>query len=82
MWNIKPAVLEPRNSNDFQQVLEEFEHNIVEYSGSIFFAVCRGKISEGINFSDKKARAVIIVGIPFSPIRDPKVCYFNIWKQK
>ena len=39
----------------------------------IFFAVCRGKASEGLDFSDKMARAVIICGIPFPHSKDPKV---------
>ena len=39
----------------------------------MFFAVCRGKASEGIDFSDEKGRAVIICGIPYPAARDPKV---------
>lgn len=35
--------------------------------------VCRGRISEGLDFSDKAARAVIIVGIPYPQMTDPKV---------
>ena len=30
--------------------------------GVIFFAVCRGKVSEGLNFSDRAGRAVVITG--------------------
>ncbi|KAL5713949.1 DNA helicase [Ranunculus cassubicifolius] len=41
--------------------------------GSAFLAVCRGKVSEGIDFSDEYARVVIIVGIPFPNIHDLKV---------
>ncbi|KAK4725441.1 hypothetical protein R3W88_028220 [Solanum pinnatisectum] len=41
--------------------------------GAAFLAVCRGKVSEGIDFSDEKARVVIIVGIPFPNINDMKV---------
>lgn len=41
--------------------------------GAAFLAVCRGKVSEGIDFSDDNARVVIIVGIPFPNINDIQV---------
>ncbi|KAL7116480.1 hypothetical protein ACP275_03G007400 [Erythranthe tilingii] len=41
--------------------------------GAAFLAVCRGKVSEGMDFSDDNARAVVIVGIPFPNIYDVKV---------
>ena len=34
-------------------------------TGAIFFGVCRGKISEGIDFKDYMARAVISLSIPY-----------------
>lgn len=34
-------------------------------SGALLFAVCRGKISEGMDFIDDHARAVISIGIPY-----------------
>ncbi|KAK9740170.1 hypothetical protein RND81_03G016600 [Saponaria officinalis] len=43
------------------------------HEGAAFLAVCRGKVSEGIDFSDENARAVIIVGIPFPNINDIQV---------
>ncbi|KAL9238088.1 hypothetical protein vseg_012561 [Gypsophila vaccaria] len=43
------------------------------HEGAAFLAVCRGKVSEGIDFSDENARAVIIVGIPFPNINDTQV---------
>ncbi|XP_004301629.1 PREDICTED: Fanconi anemia group J protein homolog [Fragaria vesca subsp. vesca] len=41
--------------------------------GAALLAVCRGKVSEGIDFTDDNARAVIIVGIPFPNMNDIKV---------
>jgi len=41
--------------------------------GASLFAVCRGKISEGLDFADDRARAVIVVGLPYPPYNDPKV---------
>lgn len=38
--------------------------------GAILFTVLRGKLSEGVDFKDKDARAVFIVGIPFASIKD------------
>ncbi|CAJ0952156.1 unnamed protein product, partial [Mesorhabditis belari] len=40
--------------------------------GAVLFAVCRGKMSEGIDFKDKLARAVIILGWPYPSISDPQ----------
>jgi Rad3-related DNA helicase len=35
--------------------------------------VCRGRISEGLDFSDNAARCVIIVGIPYPMLADSKI---------
>lgn len=35
--------------------------------------VCWGKISEGLDFSDKAAWTVIVIGIPYAVQFDPKV---------
>ena len=37
------------------------------------FAVCRGKMSEGIDFSNDNGRGVIITGLPYPPYKDPRV---------
>ena len=40
--------------------------------GAILFSVCRGSCSEGMNFKNDAARLVIVVGIPFAYLGDPK----------
>ena len=35
--------------------------------------VMRGKFAEGIDFHDELCRAMVVVGIPFAPISDPKL---------
>lgn len=43
------------------------------YKGAIFMAVCRGKVSEGLDFANANGRAVIITGLPFPPLKDPRI---------
>ena len=44
-----------------------------EPHGAILMGVCRGRISEGLDFSDNAARCVILVGIPYPQMADPIV---------
>ncbi|KAJ2430434.1 hypothetical protein GGF41_001000 [Coemansia sp. RSA 2531] len=41
--------------------------------GAIMFAVYRGKVSEGIDFSDYYCRTVVNIGIPYPAFKDVKV---------
>ena len=70
----KRIFVEPKEKSQFASIVRMFcataEDSI---GGAIFLAVCRGKASEGIDFGDNKARAVIITGIPYPSYKDPKV---------
>ena len=35
--------------------------------------VCRGKISEGLDFKDNRCRMVIMVGIPYPSLAEPNI---------
>lgn len=39
----------------------------------MLFALARGKISEGLDFSDEKCRAVVMIGVPYPAAKDVKV---------
>lgn len=74
--NKKKIFMESRASdkfyNDLQKYLEFFEGK-TKSCGASFFAVCRGKISEGIDFSDQYARCVVSIGIPYPHAKDLQV---------
>ncbi|XP_069135470.1 Fanconi anemia group J protein homolog [Argopecten irradians] len=78
----KRIMMEPRSSDkvDFEYLMKDFYDTIAcseegddEIDGALFMAVCRGKVSEGLDFADNNARAVITVGIPFPNIKDVQV---------
>ncbi|XP_033737799.1 regulator of telomere elongation helicase 1-like [Pecten maximus] len=71
----KSIFVEPRGKVALYEAMEGFYEKINDPSlnGAIFIAVCRGKVSEGLDFSDINGRAVIITGLPYPPRMDPKV---------
>lgn len=70
----KHIIMEPRESANFNAAILSHQNKIRDGTqGSILFAVCRGKVSEGIDFSDAYGRAVIMAGIPYPAAFDPKV---------
>lgn len=75
MIYFQPIFTEPRNKDDFNNIISEYYAKIKEEGskGACFFAVCRGKVSEGLDFADANGRGVIITGLPFPPLRDPRV---------
>ena len=51
-------------------------------TGAILMGVCRGRISEGLDFSDNAARCVVLVGIPYPQMADPIVILKKEYLQK
>ena len=56
-----------KDKNSMKQIKDNYNNNY------IFFSVHRGIASEGIDYSDDSARAVICIGIPFADISDNRV---------
>lgn len=71
----KPIFVEPQTKDAFLTTMNEYYDKINQPNskGAIFMAVCRGKVSEGLDFADINGRAVIITGLPYPPFKDPKV---------
>eukprot|EP01022_Parablepharisma_sp_SALTPOND_P026354 TRINITY_DN629_c0_g1_i1.p1 TRINITY_DN629_c0_g1~~TRINITY_DN629_c0_g1_i1.p1 ORF type:complete len:1040 (-),score=124.45 TRINITY_DN629_c0_g1_i1:3267-6386(-) len=69
----KKVFKEDKTTTKNQRVIETYRNRIVDGKGAVLFAVCRGKISEGLDFADDASRTVIVIGIPFPSIGDRRV---------
>ncbi|XP_049839513.1 uncharacterized protein LOC126284553 isoform X2 [Schistocerca gregaria] len=67
----KRVFLEPRTSAELEPVITEYYECTA--AGALMMAIMRGKISEGFDFADGRARAVVVVGIPYPSVKDPQV---------
>ncbi|KAL1778558.1 Fanconi anemia group J protein, partial [Sigmodon hispidus] len=76
--SVKTVIAEPQKGEktDFDELLQVY-YDAIKFKGgkdgALLIAVCRGKVSEGLDFSDDNARAVITVGIPFPNVKDLQV---------
>ncbi|XP_062473135.1 Fanconi anemia group J protein isoform X1 [Pezoporus occidentalis] len=75
---VKTVIAEPQGGakSDFDELLKIYYEAIKckgERDGALLIAVCRGKVSEGLDFCDENARAVITIGIPFPNVKDLQV---------
>ncbi|KAF9188409.1 DEAD H (Asp-Glu-Ala-Asp His) box helicase 11 [Haplosporangium sp. Z 11] len=72
----KRVFIEPREAAEADRMLKEYQdciHAVPEHQpasgpgprGAVLFSVVGGKMSEGINFSDRLGRGVIMIGMPF-----------------
>ncbi|XP_006462645.1 histidine phosphotransfer protein [Agaricus bisporus var. bisporus H97] len=73
----REVFFEPDGSTDVERVLGEYAAAAttppVNKKGAILFAVIGAKLSEGLNFSDDLARAVIVIGLPFANLGSPEL---------
>ena len=58
-----------------EKITIEYEKTLIESvkEGAVFQGVCRGKVSEGVDFADDRGRVCCITGIPYAPYHDPRV---------
>uniref|UniRef100_K3X4V5 Helicase ATP-binding domain-containing protein n=1 Tax=Globisporangium ultimum (strain ATCC 200006 / CBS 805.95 / DAOM BR144) TaxID=431595 RepID=K3X4V5_GLOUD len=79
---VKTMFSEPRKAGkDFDALLDDYKYVVANAgagrsgtkTGAVFLAVYRGKVSEGIDFANDNARAVLCVGIPFPNVKELQV---------
>ncbi|KAJ2082205.1 Fanconi anemia group J protein [Coemansia sp. RSA 988] len=82
----KEVFFEPQggSKDDFNNLLDRYRKSLQRTNdvgkraqraqrGAVFFAVYRGKASEGIDFTDYYCRTVVNIGIPYPAFKDVKV---------
>ncbi|KAJ1833981.1 hypothetical protein LPJ63_002316 [Coemansia sp. RSA 2711] len=80
----KEVFIEPQgggSKDQFDKLLAAYRDHLQRSSdtlqplqrGALMFAVYRGKVSEGIDFSDYYCRTVVNIGIPYPAFKDVKV---------
>lgn len=73
----KPIVYESRDMTvSTEELLQDYARTVESGRGALLLSVVGGKLSEGINFSDRLGRGVLIVGLPFPNIRSA------VWQAK
>ncbi|KAF6211553.1 hypothetical protein GE061_012066 [Apolygus lucorum] len=71
--SIKPMFSEDADKRRFNNAVDGYRQAVGEGRGGVLMGICRGKMSEGIDFSDQYGRAVIVCGLPYPPYYDPRV---------
>ena len=72
----KKLFRESKESFGGDEILRDYAQTIDAGTGALLLSVVGGKLSEGINFSDKLGRGVVIVGLPYPNIQSAQ------WKAK
>lgn len=73
----KPVLYESREmTGSSDELLQNYASTIESGSGALLLSVVGGKLSEGINFSDRLGRGVLVIGLPFPNIRSA------VWQAK
>ncbi|PFH53881.1 hypothetical protein AMATHDRAFT_186475 [Amanita thiersii Skay4041] len=78
----KQIFLEPHEGTDVEKVLIGYaaavrnqpkESSSFHRNGAVLLAVVGAKLSEGLNFADELARAVVVIGLPFANLGSPEL---------
>ena len=70
---IKRIMVEPQRKEALGLVMSDYYTEVKGGRGAVFMAVCRGKVAEGLDFADDNGRAVLVLGLPYPPFKDPRI---------
>ncbi|KAM3963911.1 Fanconi anemia group J protein homolog isoform 2-T2 [Aphomia sociella] len=70
---LKHIFTESRVIRDHNDIMDNYYKCSETPKGAVLFAVFRGKVSEGMDFKDHQARAVVTIGIPYPNTYDMAV---------
>lgn len=81
---VKGVVVEEPTTRgeEFTEAMSRYSDAAASPAGAVMLGVCRGKISEGLDFRDDAARGVLIVGIPYPNMRDLQVMRKRAWNER
>ncbi|KAI9758269.1 MAG: 60S ribosomal protein L28 [Chaenotheca gracillima] len=71
----------PTNSN-IEEILDSYRASIDGGKGAVLFSVVGGKMSEGINFSDRLGRGVVVVGLPYPNLNSAEAMAKSQWVEQ
>jgi len=70
----KKVYKEPQTAKEYQNVIKNYYKSVFDHKeGAILMGVCRGRVSNSLEFRDNAARCVIVVGIPQANLTEPRV---------
>jgi len=75
----KPVFREPRTSGSVDALLERYGAAAIINPGALLLCVVGGKLSEGINFSDRLGRCIVMIGLPYAPPTDAELSERMRW---
>ena len=62
---VNDSLASTTRAKDVEKSLKAYSEEILSGRGAVMLAVMSGSLSEGINFSDRLGRGVVVVGLPF-----------------
>lgn len=69
----RKVFMEQKDMKEFDTTFKKYMNRIQKGEKAALFCVCRGKLSEGIDFKDQACRAIFVIGLPFASVFDPRV---------